>query len=218
MVRECFVKMFPEAGLEKNKTDIVKGILALYLILIHARGNTSLAGITAVNFVLMVSGQLICSYFFFMSGYGLMRSYLAKTDYLKHFLRRHVLRLYVPYSIVLLATVAYRAALLHENIDIVYLLRSLMFGGTYAIYGWYVQVALLVYILFFAVFSLNLGVDTKKKILTCGILGYVAVAIAIGAQSIWYDSVLATMLGVYSANLPRVERSKKFGGGIIRLA
>ncbi len=192
-------KYYPESGLKKTKTDLMRGVLALYLVIIHARGNTILSDIPGINFVLMVSGQLICCFFFFMSGYGMMTAYLKKPDYLKNFLARRVFLLYFQYCIVLIISAIYRKTLLHELIDIWYLLRSIVFGGTYVFYGWYIQATLLVYLMFFAVYSLHINNALKKILIILFLVVYVIVAVMIDAKPMWYDSILAVALGLFVA-------------------
>lgn len=210
MINNYLENVFPVSGLEKNKTDVIKEILALFLVLVHARANTVLSEIILINYILMVSGYLICSYFFFISGYGMMVSFNKNPNYVKNIIKRNILPLYIQYMLILIITVIYRSLMLKENIEWLFIIRSLTFSGTYVIYGWYIQVAIIVYLLYFVVFSLKISKKAKKALFAGCILLYILVCIIINCKSMWYDSVICVVMGIYIADLPRSNNNTKY--------
>lgn len=89
-------------GINKNyvsrdTNNKFRGMFAVGILLHHISQQAACDGIFIIwNYV----GFIFVSYFFFSSGYGLMLGVLEKKDYLKHFWKKRIFNLLIPYWIV----------------------------------------------------------------------------------------------------------------------
>lgn len=90
--------------------------------------------------------------FLFLSGYGLSASYRRGGEaYVGRFPRR---RLMPFYCFILFFTAVYfaKGVLFGRTYSVCAIVKSLIFGGTIIANGWYLQIQLLLYLMFFATF------------------------------------------------------------------
>ena len=84
-------------NLDRDKTKCTKGILALFIVLHHVSYVTT--SVWLAEFVYW--GNVVCGCFFFLSGYGLMKSLKVKGDlYLNNFLFSHFIKMFLPLILV----------------------------------------------------------------------------------------------------------------------
>ena len=126
----------------------LKGLLALMVIFCHI--------VPYVKFGVLGElgnyGPIAVGMFFFISGYGLLKSLLCKDGYLQHFLSKRFSKLIPPITIVTLCFISLETEWEREKlVDILSLLAE---GNTLTPYAWYVYVILLYYILFYIIFKL----------------------------------------------------------------
>ena len=75
----------------KENSDCIKGVFAVFVILHHVYQESGVLHFGPVGIVLQALGYLSVATFFFISGYGLAASYIAKGDfYLKDFPKMHL--------------------------------------------------------------------------------------------------------------------------------
>lgn len=149
-----YMRADSQSYLSKKNTDCLKGIFAVVVVLAHIRGRLPVFNDTVVGQILTASGYLAVAVFFFLSAYGLQASVDSKgVAYLQTFPRRRILPFYGTYLFVLMLYVlvyAWSGELNTVKPNILF--RSLIFGGTLIENGWYLQTALLFYIMFWAIF------------------------------------------------------------------
>lgn len=137
--------------LSRENTDCLKGLMALAIVAGHLRNAKRLMPLfenTVPGMVLTASGYLAVGVFFFLSAYGLRRQTLQKADYLETFFQRRFVPFYITY---LLATALYAAldtALFHNAVTPAGLMRAAVWGEPLVANGWYLQAALLLYLLY----------------------------------------------------------------------
>ena len=78
----------------------------------------------------------------------------------------------------------------------VQILTSLTFGGTIIANGWYLQTALIVYILFWGIFKLDIKDNYKIALMFLACLMYIAMCIVFHMEPHWYQTVLSVILGM----------------------
>lgn len=132
---------------DKVKVNYLKSILPLIIIVHHSNS--------------LPWGDAAMFLFFAMSGYGLVYSYLHKKNYLDGFLPKSLIKLFLPYLLVLIAFIVYYWI---EGIDQVELFRAkgvLAFVPT----TWFIYVMALFYFFFYFVFRFARASDLMKVIL-----------------------------------------------------
>lgn len=182
-------------NLDRDKTKCTKGILALFIVLHHVSYVTT--SVWLAEFVYW--GNVVCGCFFFLSGYGLMKSLKVKGNlYLNNFLFCHFIKLFLP-----LILVAFVFALLYNILPsrIEYnILQDLFSGKTFVPNTWFVFALAILYVFFYVSYCV-LGITIKSHVcLLILTIGYVLLSLFVGLQSYWYSSVLAFPLGVFIAD------------------
>lgn len=122
----------------------IRGILALMIILHHLSYRVN----TPPQSIFVPLGAMVVGVFFLMSGYGLECSYRRKGDtYLDGFLRKRVLKLLLPYLMVIIAW-NIEELYLYPNDNLVDAWGLVKQGNMNGIlpYSWYVIVAMLLYV------------------------------------------------------------------------
>lgn len=169
----------------------LRGVCAILIIMLHVAQN--IPQVPVLN-ELTVWGGLVVSIFFFMSGYGLMISYLKKgNSYLDGFLTRRFVKLLPAF---LLTTVIYQVyqswtgcSTLAES------LAELRHGCPILPDSWFVIVILLYYLLFYLcarVCRRPLFMVLVLWLLT-GV--YLTIVLSLGWQIFWSRSVCAINVG-----------------------
>ena len=100
----CFKMEFREEGkffnpLNFQQTKNMKGILSILVFLTHLDG-LKLKKTSYYFFSRLTYGYILVGFFFFYSGYGLMKQYLTKKNYLKGFLRKRLITILIPFYLV----------------------------------------------------------------------------------------------------------------------
>ena len=97
LVRIITSKHFEVVFFSKPHTDAMRGLAAIFVMYSHYYPYLKLDGGFSIVYVL---GYVGVSIFLFLSGYTSMMSRLNKKEYLKHYWRKRLLRLYVPFLII----------------------------------------------------------------------------------------------------------------------
>ena len=170
-------------GLEQTKA--ILGIFSVGIILHHVALKTvGSGGVAKVFLPFLGIGFLFVAYFFFCSGYGLYKSYLAKEDYLKGFLGKRI----IPLLISFLATDAlFQLARLS--------LASPAFPAN--TYSWFIFVIVIMYCIFFVCFKL-FKKNAELAVLAATVLWCIGCRLLF-AETYWYNSVLAFPAGLLLA-------------------
>ena len=114
-----------------------------------------------------IMGYVPVSVFFFLSGYGLAFCYSQKgSNYVKEFPRHRLLPFYLIDVILIIIYSIIKVAVGYE-ISLSNIIQSFTFGGTVIEFGWYIQTILVLYILFWLVYSFKFS-DVVKLIAVIG--------------------------------------------------
>ena len=175
----------------KAKVNWLKSILPI-LIIIHHIANRGYSGID--YFVPL--GNIVMYFFFAMSGYGLVISYLNNEKYLDGFLKKSLTKLFVPYFIALSLFVIYRSI---EGIDQIALFKE---KGLYSFVptSWYIFVLSYFYIFFYFCFKYIHSSNLIKVLCVCGLVAaYYIIAPHIGISPWRYNRCPAFCIGMLFA-------------------
>lgn len=143
--------------LGKNNMTYLKGMACIMVVVTHTCTQLGGEGILILPSNI---GTIAVGIFFFWSGYGLMYSYLNKENYLKGFVTKRILLVYVPFvfanAIFLLCNFIEQEV--YSFIETVkYLLGIKLICG----HAWYIQTIIILYILFYL--SAKVSNGNKKK-------------------------------------------------------
>ena len=184
--------------LSQGTSQSVKGILALIVVLSHLRNNISWLNDTVLGMLFTASGYLAVAMFLFYSGYGITFQYMKRGKaYIKAFPKKRIFDLYVKYVIVLFIYIVFY---LLRNSKILWqsILKSLLFGGTIVANGWYIQVILLSYLMFYFITKY-----LPQKYLPLGFLLefviYLLIYKALNLSGLYIQSYLAYIFGAFYA-------------------
>lgn len=188
---------FFEKPLDLANVVPLKGICAIEIVLGHAAGSAPSGELLYINNRI---GVWVVGIFFFLSGYGLMKSLHQKKDYLNRFLQLRLWGIFAPFVIVYIL----KAALgFHPNFL------------TEFISDWFVCEIIIIYILWYILYRAtserNAFLIMSFLALNLNIFGCIG---QIGSR--WYGSTACFLVGIlfekYEANIYSYikERYSKF--------
>ena len=192
-------KSASENILDAKSTTCLKGVLCLYVML-HNLGLDYKGNSTAMELICEHTGGVGVGLFFFLSAFGIIRSYQSKGDkYLVKLLLQNVLKLYLVSVLINVVTyfVFFQGAF--ETSDLLLRIFNLdIFNNFNRMnrHGWYISTIIGMYIIFAAVYFICSKLKTKNKfIIACFILAFIAIGFRVAAQ-------IADYGGMYTRELP----------------
>lgn len=181
------------AYLSIEKGRAFRGILALTVVCHHLAEKT---GDSSLFHIFAFLGFLPVAYFFFLSGYGLQKSYAAKPNYRPAILKRRIPSVLLPYLFV---TGLYWLLSLVEGepYSVMDVLRSFAVGDPVARFTWYIVFVLLLYLGFWLVTALYRGNQIRGVVWNLLlVMGLVLLFRKLVFSMFWYNSCLTYPLGV----------------------
>lgn len=190
-----------ELTISKKQTNILKGLFAVCVLIHHLYQYTWVISGAVAAIILESLGYLSVSVFLFLSGYGLMVSKMKSgEDYLKSFLRNKVLVFYLQIVLVailyILLFLAIKMPLSPKEV-----ILSFIFGEGVIVNGWYLYCALYLYLLFFVTFRFFKKPLMQGVCFGIGLCIYYALCRFMGLSHLWYQCVLAFVIGMIYAVL-----------------
>lgn len=193
-------------ALDKNATMPLRGILACLIILTHVSFFYSQDSYVW-NFTSF--GAQAVSVFFFLSGYGLIKSIFSKgKTYLYGFLQRSLKKLLTPFLIASTLWIGIECIFL--NGDIYDLLYDFIIWKPPLPYSWFIYALVVQYVSFFLCFRLlcRFGTPLKLIIMSCLTLAQIITYRILNFEVFWYISLFAFNIGSFFA----------IGGELVRKA
>lgn len=178
--------------LSKQKTLYLKGICAVLIVNIHGAINTDIAFLEHIK----SWGAPVVSLFLFISGYGLLSSYLAQQNsYLNGFFRKRIWKTAKPYLIATALFIGFEYLDKDSSLTLVY--SSLMKGEPPLPYSWFVISIIIFYFAFYLIFLIP-KLSVLDKIMGCIVFSvfYIALVITAGYDRCWWVSSLAFPTGL----------------------
>ncbi|MBR3770628.1 MAG: acyltransferase [Clostridium sp.] len=201
-----------------NQSKAIQGISAILIIVHHLSQRLQYA--KPLQFF-VDSGILFVGIFFFCSGYGLIKSLRQKPDYLKHFLKKRMITILVPFYVINLIFLVYAFATgRFDSLKGAELAKELFFriSGIKLLNSnaWYVVVIAILYVVFYVVFRfLNEKLAFVLMLLT--IIGMQLLGLYIDhgdwwfQGEWWYNTTILFYIGMLFARFeaPLVKGIKK---------
>ena len=169
----------------------LKGLLALMVMFCHIVPNVDFGIFKELGNY----GAVAVGMFFFISGYGLLKSLLSKDDYLQHFLSKRFSKLLPPILIVTLCFVPLKMVWQGENFT--QIVSSLADGKTLTPAAWYVYVIILYYFMFYILFKVIKRKSYALVAVTLFVAVYIIVVKRLGWGACWYMSSHCFPLGMF---------------------
>ena len=173
-----------------KKSKRILGLFAILIMMHHLGQKTSAFWVPETVRqhgleIFVPIGYLLVSFFFFCSGYGLVKSMRTKEDYFKGFLVKRLNRILFVFLVTQIIWLFSRIAK-----DAVWM--------PFNPYSWYVYTIIVLYIGFFLIYRK----ENKYSLLlmTAWILGYSVVCYIMITGNWWYNSALIFVLGIYMAD------------------
>lgn len=180
--------------LDVNPMSALRGILAVEIILYHMSENNVGGRLFSQ---LSHLGYLPVPIFFFLSGYGLLYQYKRKgKSYLNGFWKNRILYLLIIYLLTSIIYAILKYAVGRE-ITLLSFLKDLITCKPTATAHWYILVQLILYIIFWIAFKLNV----KNRKISIGIVILLTLALSLfyafkGEEIHWYQSNFAFAFGL----------------------
>lgn len=190
-----FVYLIPRTDvdyLSNKSTKSLKGLLAL-LIIFHHVSQKITTGENFSNFEYM--GRYIVALFFFLSGYGLYFQYSNNENYMENFLRKRLVRIFIPFFVFIVIYVFYRATL-GEVVNVDFFLSFWRDHSNIVYNGWFVNSIIVLYVIFYVSFKMK---DSKSSFYMLTFLTLVYIFLkAYQNHGDWeYVSIMAFLLGIF---------------------
>lgn len=171
----------------------MKGLFAILVLVHHIFMKVLILPEGSVaEFITHHFGYWAVSAFFFFSGYGLTIS-SSKVGYKEHFLRNRVLPIFLI-NIALIAVYTVEKLLLSIPLTGSKVIHSFFIGETVVNFGWFMQIIVIFYLLFWVSSYFN---SRSAEFLTLLAIVYVIVCIAMQLSDYYYLSSFAFPFGVY---------------------
>lgn len=146
-----FVYFIPRTDvdyLSNKSTKSLKGLLALFIIFHHISQKIT-TGENFSNFEYM--GRYIVALFFFLSGYGLYFQYSNNPTYMENFLKKRLVRIFIPFFVFIVIYVIYRATL-GEVVNVDFFLSFWKDHSNIIYNGWFINSIIVLYVIFYVSF------------------------------------------------------------------
>ena len=183
-----------QSYMSKKQTDWLRGIAIVLIMYAHFYEKTGITYSSGIISQVLSFGFIGVAIFLLLSGYAIMASKITKQHYLKSFIPKRVLKLYVPFLISFIVSILILLCSGNEvSLNDFLGIPIMSLPGTT---NWYLKVQLALYIVFYFMALLIKG--NKKLILSlfgiCFI--YMIIGYLCGISNFWYESCYMFPLGM----------------------
>lgn len=178
--------------LSNKSTKSLKGLLAL-LIIFHHISQKVTTGENFSNFEYM--GRYIVALFFFLSGYGLYFQYSNNATYMENFLKKRLVRIFIPFFVFIVIYVIYRATL-GEVVNIDFFLSFWKDHSNIIYNGWFINSIIVLYVIFYVSFERKDSKIAEYKLVFLTLV-YIFWKAYQGHGDWEYVSIMVFLLGVF---------------------
>lgn len=179
-------------NLDKETTDSIKGVLVLGVVLSHLATKVN-KGPFLLQFPFGQIGMYCVILFFFLSGYGLIKSYIKKGEvYLDSFWSRKIVKLYIPFIIVNIISVIMRYPQKH-NISFLDLILNILGIKLIDTTLWFIQTIFIFYLVFYIVIKYFKNKAIEAMLVSS--IMYILIEYCIGAGVWQIDTSISFFIG-----------------------
>lgn len=182
----------------KEESKALKGFLSILVVLCHCRSYLHIIDVNEIaRQVFIAFGYISVGVFFFLSGYGVYESYANNQEYMQTFPRNRILSLYLKYILLVAgyAILLYAGGTLKTDTIVP---SFFVWGGvTTVVNGWYFQIAILLYVLFWVIYTTKYTENGKFIAYIIAIIIYTSVCVITKTPSHLYQTVFLFVAGLY---------------------
>ncbi len=197
-----FHKSFNKNYLDREAILPIKGFFVVLVFFSHFKSYVTLSDSfmdTSFARILGIIGQLMVAMFLFYSGYGIYTSFLKREDYIKTFLRRRFLPVWLSFA-VCVVLFCIENLLLGEHYSLSDTLLAFTGWTTIGNSNWFMFVTFALYILVYISFRWQKNKQSKCGLITFTLLSLALLAILVFTkESWWYNTLLCFPLGMWYA-------------------
>ena len=132
---------------------------------------------------------------------------------MKSFPKKRILIFYTDMLTFLVTYILLDIIISPTDITLMALIKSVTFGGTLITNGWYLQVALVLYVAFYLIFKFIKTDNAKLIAIFVFCIGFTAIMAACNMSSVWYHSLFTFPFGVLAVfkedTIARYENKNK---------
>lgn len=195
----CLNRKMMGEGISLSDSICLKGIATIGVFCSHIGSFLNITINPKIDVAVGMLGYLFVGVFFFLSGYGLHTQFKKKgKEYIKKIPVNKLVPLYII-EIICIAIYLLFDIITKQKIKLSTLFYSFLFGDSIISNGWYLQVAIVMYaIYYFSVVSFNSPFASRCAFTTL-ILLYMFVCPYLHLLPTWYQSVPMFLIGVLSS-------------------
>ena len=181
-----------EEFFSKKHTQYLRGIFAAFIMIFHISKENDILFPFLEYLSIVVVGA-----FFFLSGYGLFKSYLGSNNFRETFIKRRIVKIVIPYIIATLIYWLYHS-LIGNHYTVLDIIKSIISFGPIVMYSWFIVSLIVQYTMFYIIIALCK--NTKRVLMVVVILMLVRIVLLMSGVS--YVDVLneMTCFGILFAN------------------
>lgn len=173
-----------------------RGFFALVVVLHHLAKETE-TGLVYPYFAKI--GYLAVAVFFFLSGYGLQKSYISSDDYKRSFLQKRLTGILIAYAAAtcMYSLLAFVGGTRYSLTDV---LMAIVKGKPIVSNSWYIICIILFYLVFYALMHICKK-NYKAMVLgaCCWCMVYTFLCMALGYGQWWYNTCPIFVVGMFWA-------------------
>jgi len=191
--------------LSKENTNCMKFVFAIAIVFCHVFAYNPFGMGIGIGAIITAFGYLSVSAFLFFSGYGLMVQYLSRGDkFFEKYFTKRILPIYIIQSLLILLYSLFKL-LIGYSFSYRTVLQSFLFGNTIIQYGWYLQMIMLFYAIFyFCLCKSNYKAGIIK--LSFSVVAYIIFCVTVKLTSNWYESSLSFIVGaIWALKKERID-------------
>lgn len=185
----------PSETMSKETTDYLRGIFAIVIVIGHFANHLSSPGLLKVYNP--ITGYAV-SFFLGLSGFALESQLLHRSDYLVGFVKKRLLRIYIPWLTSLVFF-----TLLYQITDFLSFLEgALLFRTVYRenTFNWYIICTVYFYVCFYFCGKYIKEKHIREKVILAISILWTILCLAFKMPPHWYNNSLLFFVGVKLAN------------------
>lgn len=172
----------------------MKFVFAVAIVFCHIFAYVPFGKDMGIGVIVTAFGYLSVSAFLFFSGYGLTVQYINKGDRsFDGYFKKRVLPIYIIQIILILLYTLFKFAIRYA-VSYKTIIQSFLFGDTVVQYGWYLQMIMLFYIIYYLAFRKTTAKNGIIKLCIVLVI-YTVLCVTLKLPSNWYEASFSFLLG-----------------------
>ena len=187
-------KLIRKDYLSKENTNCMKFLFAVAIVFCHIFAYNPFGKGIGIGAIITAFGYLSVSVFLFFSGYGLTVQYMSKGDRcFEGYFKKRILPIYIIQILLILFYTVFKLIIKYA-VSYKTIIQSFLFGNTIVQYGWYLQMIILFYIIYYLAFRKTTAKNGIIKLCVALVI-YTVLCVTLKLPSNWYEASFSFLLG-----------------------